>query len=351
MNGDKRIKTVLYAIIFFVFTSAIFAEGDYVSALDTAEKLNTFLSWDPLSEDFYFSKSGHRAQCRVGLPMMLLSGKELVFIAPPKIINSVLSISKETAIRLESFFGYSLEQPIYRIGAILIDPGHGGKDPGTHGSYTENGKTIVVKEKDITLKTSKELYELLKVRYPDKKILMTRYDDSFPTLDERVEMANSVKLNKYEAILYISVHANYSWNSKASGFEVWYLPPEYRREVISKDAVSKEIFPIVNSMLEEEFTMESIMIAQSILDGLDASIGKQSKKRGIMEQAWFVVRNAKMPSVLIELGFVSNPTEVRLLNTPSYLKKCAEGIYNGLVSFITHFEGSGGFTGEGRKKL
>ncbi|UZW05560.1 N-acetylmuramoyl-L-alanine amidase, partial [Treponema pallidum] len=102
---------------------------------------------------------------------------------------------------------------------------------------------------------------------------------------------------------------------------------------------------ILNSMLEEEFTMESIMIARSIADGMQASVGAQSKNRGVKEEAWFVVRNAKMPSVLVELGFVSNPVEARLLNDADYLKRCAQGIYNGLVSFITYFEGSGGFTG------
>ena len=81
-----------------------------------------------------------------------------------------------------------------------------------------------------------------------------------------------------------------------------------------------------------------------ILEELDAKIGKQSRSRGLKEEAWFVVRNAKMPSVLVELGFVSNPAEAQLLADDQYLKKCASGIYNGLATFITRFEGSRGFT-------
>ncbi len=80
------------------------------------------------------------------------------------------------------------------------------------------------------------------------------------------------------------------------------------------------------------------------MDSLATQIGDTSKNRGIKEEAWFVVRNARMPSVLVELGFVSNPAEAALLADPAYLQRCALGIYNGLVSFISYFEGSRGFT-------
>lgn len=157
-------------------------------------------------------------------------------------------------------------------------------------------------------------------------------------------MANSVKLGAHEAILYLSIHANSAFNKSSDGFEVWYLTPDYRRTVIDKTDESKEILPILNSMMEEEFTTESILIAKSIGDGLDLQIGKQSPNRGIKEEEWFVVRNARMPSVLVELGFVSNPTEAKLLADSDYLQKCAAGIYNGLSGFILQFEGSRGFT-------
>ncbi len=230
------------------------------------------------------------------------------------------------------------KEPLFRVGVILIDPGHGGKDPGAVGSYTENGKAVSVREKDVVLTVSLNLYKQLKAAYPDKKILLTRNSDTFPTLEDRVNMANNIRLKKNEAILYISIHANASLNTRASGFEVWYLPQSYRRTLVDTNSTSKEVAPILNSMLEEEFTMESILIAKNILEGLDSQIGKKSKKRGLREKEWFVVRNAKMPSVLVELGFVTNPVEAKLLSTPSYLQKCATGIYNGLVSFITLFE-------------
>ena len=96
--------------------------------------------------------------------------------------------------------------------------------------------------------------------------------------------------------------------------------------------------------MEEEFTMESMLIAKFILDELTSSIGKQAQSRGLKEEMWFVVRNARMPSVLIELGFVSNEKEAKLLNDKQYLQKASDAIYNGLVTFIDHFENSKGFT-------
>lgn len=190
------------------------------------------------------------------------------------------------------------------------------------------------------------LYERLHAAYPDKQIILTRSTDKFLTLGERTDIANNVKVGENEAVLFISVHVNSSLNKTSSGYEVWYLSPGYRRTVLDKSAVDgdKNLFPILNSMLEEEYTTESIMIAKFIMDGLSAQIGKESTARGIRAEEWFVVKNSNMPAVLIELGFVSNEKEALLLNDDKYLKKATLGIYNGIAAFITHFERSQGFT-------
>ncbi len=87
------------------------------------------------------------------------------------------------------------------------------------------------------------------------------------------------------------------------------------------------------------------MIAKFIMDGLSSQIGSQSVSRGIKAEEWFVVRNSKMPSVLVELGFLTNYAEACNLNNKAYLQKQALGIYNGINAFVTHFERSSGFTG------
>ena len=96
--------------------------------------------------------------------------------------------------------------------------------------------------------------------------------------------------------------------------------------------------PILNTMLEEEFLVESIKLASYILENLDEQVGDVSENRGLKEEAWSVVRKANMPSLLIELGFLSNQEEAALMAQENYLNKLAMGIYNGIVEFITRFE-------------
>ncbi len=316
-----------------------------VSLTDAAAKLGAQLFWNPLSGEITLSKNGHLVNFKSGEALVLFDYHELALLDAPEQNSLGIFLSRAFTDRLETFFN-TLPPPVsYRVGAILIDPGHGGKDPGAVGKTTINGKTVDLAEKDIVLKVAKDVFTRLTNLYPDKKILLTRNGDSYPSLADRVEMANSVKLGSHEAILYISIHANSAFNKKSSGFEVWYLSPDYRRTVLSNSGdESSEILPILNSMMEEEFTTESILIAKSIMDELDAKIGKQSQNRGIKEESWFVVRNARMPSILVELGFISNTEEAKLLSDQDYLQKCASGIYNGITVFISHFEGSRGFT-------
>jgi N-acetylmuramoyl-L-alanine amidase len=196
-------------------------------------------------------------------------------------------------------------------------------------------------EKDLVLLVSKQVTELLKRQYPEKNVVLSREDDVYLTLEERTTKANSISRGKNEDILYISIHANASLNSSAKGYEVWYLPPEYRRDLISpeeKEGYEETVIPILNTLLEEEYTVESILLAQSILTGLDSTIGTLSPNRGLLQEEWYVVRNARMPSVLIEIGFVTNKQEFQLLTSSEYLQKISQGIYTGITSFVSNFE-------------
>jgi len=315
------------------------------SLSEVAARLSAELFWDPLSGAVTLSRNGHLVNFRSGDQLVLFDYHELALLDPPRQGSAGVFLTPAFVSRLESFFD-TLPPPVsYRVGAILIDPGHGGTDPGSVDKVTLNGRTQDIREKDIALKVSTMLYQRLVRKFPDKKILMTRTGDTYPSLEDRVEMANSVQLSEHEAIIYISIHTNRVFNRTPRGFEVWYLSPDYRRKVIDKsDGESSEILPILNSMMEEEFTTESVLIAKTILDGLSSEVGSLSPNRGIKEESWFVVRNALMPSVLVELGFISNHDEAVLLSSDDYLQKCVTGIYNGLNVFISHFEGSRGFT-------
>ena len=308
---------------------------------EAAGRLGAEVFADPISGIVCLAKDGKTASFRPGSRIVLFDGK-------PSLLESAIGgnppvLEEEIFSRLYDFFAPAMPSYFYKVGAVLIDPGHGGKDPGSSGSYSKDGKKVTVKEKDVVLSAAKMLFEMLVRKYPDKKILMTRTGDTYPSLEDRVNMANSVELENHEAVIYVSIHANAAFNKSSSGFEVWYLSPDYRRTVIDGKSVdSAEIVPILNSMMEEEFTTESILIAQSVLEGLEAEVGSLSNNRGLKAESWFVVRNARMPSVLIELGFVTNEDEARLLDDSEYLQKCASGIYNGIVNFVSYFEGIGG---------
>lgn len=342
MAKKTRLAFAVVFIVNLVCVKAFSQEGLSISIVDAAAKLNAQLVYEPLSKTVMLTKNNHSLQFRADEKIMLVDYKSIVEIEPPQIIRGTVYVSSSLINIANDIF--TVKNPVghYKIGAILIDPGHGGKDAGAIGKHTINKKKVEFYEKDINLRTSQMLYDKLKAKYPDKFIKMTRTSDIYLSLEQRVEIADSIPLEDEEAILYISIHVNSAFDKKATGFEVWYLSQGYRRKLLDEDDVGGEehLLPILNSMLEEEFTNESIMIAKFILDGMDAQVSGQSPNRGMKEEEWFVVRNANMPSVLVELGFISNKEEAQLLNDNKYLDKLATGIYNGLVSFITLFEKS-----------
>lgn len=335
-------KHVLFVAIFSI-VSVLFAVND-ISLMDTAKKEGITLYWDSLSETGMLEKNGHQITFRKDESIVMLDNVRFELTDAPELKNNKIYVSKKFMNDADQMFKEN-NSTMFKVGAILVDAGHGGKDPGALKTYKINGKDVTIQEKDVNLKVAKLLGERLKTAYPDKQIILTRNKDVFLTLQERTEIANNVKVKEDEAVLFISIHVNSSLNKTSSGYEVWYLSPGYRRTVLDKSSTDdKSLFPILNSMLEEEYTTESIMIAKFIMDGLQSQIGNESKARGIKAEEWFVVKNSNMPSVLIELGFVSNEKEALLLNDERYLKKATLGIYNGIAAFITHFERSQGFT-------
>ncbi len=339
MIGRRNLLAILLGVTF-----ALAAFSQEKDLLPLVAELGAGLEWDPLRDRGVISIGEDRISIGVGLPLAIINYREVVAIPAPArrdgavwlTADAVASISKALEQdRLARAAGH------LRIAAILIDPGHGGEDPGAAGTYTEGKKTITLREKDVVLKIGLVLSGMLKKALPDKEILLTRSDDTYVTLEKRAEMANDLLAKTNETVLYISLHANSTFNrlGKAKGFEVWYLPPEYKRTLLEgKDPSISEIIPILNSMLEEEISVESIVLAREILSGLDTSIGGLTDNRGMRQESWYVVRNTKMPAVLVEVGFMSSSEEAARLADERYLKGIAEGLYNGIRSFIARFE-------------
>jgi len=380
INWELAVRLRFFLLALFFIPPQIHAQtGAKTYSLDeTLKELGATLNWEPFfSSGTLVRGDDHRLSFYTGNPgeqgMAIYNGQEVFSLALPFTEKGALRFPETFVSRVKAVFFQpsSVTQPPspakpppatqppspakpgdpnkenrLRIAAIILDPGHGGKDPGATGTHTEGKETLKSVEKDIALSAAKKLAALLTVAYPEKRVLLTRTDDSYPSLEDRVNIANKVPLKDNEAIIYISIHANASLSKNARGYEVWYLPPETQRELIDKEkyADSAEIIPILNDMLHAEFISESTLIGRFIIDRFKETLGSRIPSRGLKAENWYVVRNARMPAVLVELGFVTNYDDARLMADEAVLKLYAEALYKGIVDFVAEFEKSGGYS-------
>ena len=244
------------------------------------------------------------------------------------------------------------------ISTIIIDPGHGGKDPGAIGVNKLFEKDVVL---SFSLELKKELEELL----PDVKIVLTRTNDIYPTLEERFKIANeTAKINtdKSKNALFVSVHANASFSSKARGFEAYFVSAqessEYARAVsmfennalVKFDNIDTSIYEndssqiTHNYMLIEQYQKESRLLAESITDEVLKVSGVARRTKPVQNALFYVLKGAIMPSTLIELGFITNPEDAKLMNTRETRLKMVKATADGIKKYIELFEKTKGFT-------
>lgn len=175
---------------------------------------------------------------------------------------------------------------------IVIDAGHGGKDPGT----LKNNLT----EKEIVLKVSKLVEG--KLKNAGAKVLTTRSSDAYLTLEQRTDYAK-----KHYAEAFVSIHVNSAGSTSAKGSEVYY-----------------------DSSTNPNAT-ESRLLANKIQENLVK--GANMSDRGVKDQRFYVIRNNNVAAVLVELGFITNPDDFKKLSSEQYMELYAEAIYQGLVQY------------------
>ena len=226
-----------------------------------------------------------------------------------------------------------------KINRITIDPGHGGHDQGTSGSAG-------LLEKDLVLDVALRLGKLIEQRL-GSEVIFTRQDDTFIGLHERTALANQRKSD-----LFLSIHANSSSATRVAGIETYYLNFTSSSEAL--DVAARENASVQNSVYELKDLVQSIAqhdkieesreFAQSIqssLQGFESKYSPAAKDRGIRKAPFVVLIGAQMPSVLAEIGFLSNSHEEALLNKPEHRQKLAEALYRGLSRYaqaLSHFE-------------
>ena len=223
---------------------------------------------------------------------------------------------------------------------VVIDPGHGGKDSGTTGTKRYKDKN----EKDIVLAVALELEKLLKSKMPSTKVILTRDKDVFIELNKRGEIAN-----KANADLFISIHANAA-SYKATGTETYVLGVHRnetnlavaKREndviLLEKDYEKHYSYDphspasiISLTLMQEDYLDQSIRMAK-IVEKSFSEIGKR-RTRGVKQAGFVVLHQTYMPSILIEIGFLSNKEEEDFLRKKSGQQKIASSILNGIKKY------------------
>lgn len=227
------------------------------------------------------------------------------------------------------------------IRTIVIDPGHGGHDPGCHGKYS--------KEKHVALAVGLKLGKYIKEKYPEIEIIYTRDTDVFVTLDERAKIAN---INN--ADLFICIHANAA-GSQAHGSETYVLGL-HRTEAQQKIAERENSAILLEKDNEDKYkhfdiSPDAIIARQLQLSYyLDQSINFASKiqtqfknlgrvDRGVRQAGFLVLYKTTMPSVLIETGFLTNPTEEKFLSKAGNQQLIANCIFKAFQEYKSEIEG------------
>ena len=219
---------------------------------------------------------------------------------------------------------------------LILDAGHGGEDPGAVG-------TEELFEKDINLSVANLVETHLNKKFPDLKVVQTRNKDEFIKLEERTSLANQ-KLKLSTNTIFVSIHCNSAFNSVANGFEVYYLAQtssmEDSREMslIQNNVVSwhnnKEIQRIQSGMMSTLIQRRSIKLADSVHLKIRDSIGKTIVSRGVKKANFHVLRRSLMPAILVEIGFISNPEERKLISDKAIQMKIARAIVEGIKFYV-----------------
>ena len=228
-------------------------------------------------------------------------------------------------------------RPERRLQRLVLDPGHGGKDPGAVGRGGLLEKEVVL---DVSLRMKSRLEAL------GFEVLLTRSRDEHVPLLRRAEFAREQR-----ADLFISIHANAAENRKANGFETYFLSEaktDWERAVAAREnaaieydrgdslPLGDELELILADMAQNEYLTESSELAAAIQES--AVPKARVFDRGVRQANFYVLRQNYMPAVLVEVGFISNASEEKLLRNHQHREKLAEGVSRGIGEFVRRYE-------------
>jgi len=322
----------------------------YVPLLRFCDYYSLNWNWDLVSQRIEISSSDKKRNV-IFMPdskLALVNGRTVELSYPVEYKSGTAYIPVKTALFVSGdVFGIvekpALPMPTHRIKKVVIDPGHGGKDPGAISRYG-------TKEKNIVLDVSKRLKRHLERN--GIQVIMTRSGDKFIPLAKRAAIAND-----NNADLFISVHANASRHSRARGFEVYYLSEatndsaralelaenaSLKFENNSNTQKGKYNDPTLWDLVLTENRRQSRRLAYYICNITSDELSL--RKRGVKSAKFYVLKGASMPSVLIEVGFITNRREEKQLKERSFRERLSKALSDSIISYKKEYERTNGFS-------
>ena len=217
------------------------------------------------------------------------------------------------------------------VSTIILDPGHGGTDPGAVSQF--NGHLM---EKDVVLAIALEIREIIKAKHPGLSVVMTREDDSFIPLDQRAAIARTTDPGPNEQAVFISIHTNSIGIESVSGFEILIKSMNKKIQFFTSGIqgwqllrYAKESDSQLNAALNRANTMLASAIRSSVTD-----MFPDMRDRGVKEQDVWVLNASAIPSVLVETSFISNEQDSNNMASSEWITAMAHAIAEGILNFV-----------------
>lgn len=306
------------------------------------EKHDIYWKWDSVSRVVTLKNDGLTAKVLVGSDLVILEGQRINLSAPVRTVKSsimvpsdfrrkVIDILKPRKVRKVTKRKGVRFRPELR--QVILDAGHGGKDPGAIGRTGIYEKKVVL---DITKKLKRELEKR------GVKVTMTRSSDEYISLAKRTEIASRTK-----ADLFVSIHANAHPVRSVHGMEVYsakdltYMDKDEKQrkrnhyllfQKLSMKRDDADLKSIVADMLYTHKKAESDDLAEEVSRSVSRSV--RARNLGLKHARFYVLRNTLIPAILVEVGYLSNPKEERLLKTSTYRTKLAKSLADSIADYI-----------------
>jgi N-acetylmuramoyl-L-alanine amidase len=329
----------------------------YVPLVKLCQTYGLEWKWDSVIRTAIITKNG-KIVLRPGSDRILVNGEDKKLSSPVLLTDGVVFVPVTFVkndlgfiVETRAFTQKNIEAPEevrapgkYSIKAIVLDAGHGGKDPGAVGGR------LGIKERNLTLSIAKKLKSILEDN--GIRVIMTRDSDVFIPLPERAKIANSSG-----ADLFVSIHINASRSRSMNGFECYYLSEATNDNARALEAFENATLKTDEGTMAEhsssldktlwdmkltENRRESAELAGDICSAVDNSL--VTRNRGVKTARFYVIKFTRIPSVLVEIGYLSNKFEELKLKEESYSNRMADIVAKGILAYKNKYERTEGFT-------